>query len=432
MAKKRGPKTLRFHALLNSLSTAVGQIHDHRQRGKVNYSLDNCYRSAFAMFYLQDPSVLAFQRRLQDARQKNNLTTLFGVETIPSDSQLRDVIDAHDYSPLLTVYRDWFQRLQRSKQLEPYRYLDRQYIISLDGSQYFSSENINCKRCLSTTKGNKRTEYYHQILQAAVVHPDRREVIPLAPEFIRRQDGTNKQDCETVAGLRAIRKIRAEHRQLPAVLVGDALYATETMIAEARKNRFSFLFGVKPGSHKSLFEDVEGLRKGDLLERHERRTEKGRRYLYEWSSSLPLKASSGSPIVNYVELHIYNEHGKRTRHFSWVTDLPVNAENVERIVRAARARWKIENENFNTLKNHGYHLEHNFGHGQEYLSEAFFVLNTLSFFMHQIFAISDRLYQRARECFSSRREFWNIIRGGLQLMVFSTWDELLERICSPP
>ena len=73
------------------------------------------------------------------------------------------------------------------------------------------------------------------------------------------------------------------------------------------------------------------------------------------------------------------------------------------LVRAARARWKIENEGFNTLKNQGYHLEHNFGHGDQHLSEAFFTLNLLAFFIHQIFELVDGLYQRVRTFFSSRR-----------------------------
>ena len=102
------------------------------------------------------------------------------------------------------------------------------------------------------------------------------------------------------------------------------------------------------------------------------------------------------------------------------------------IVRAARSRWKIENEGFNTLKNHGYHLEHNFGHGNQNLAEAFFVLNLLAFFAHQIFELVDRLYQQARAGFSARREFCNAIRGAFALLLFESWDQVLARMNSPP
>ena len=115
-----------------------------------------------------------------------------------------------------------------------------------------------------------------------------------------------------------------------------------------------------------------------------------------------------------------------------MTDLVVSEENVREVVRGARARWKIENEGFNTLKNHGYHLEHNFGHGHRYLSEAFFVLNLLAFYVHQILELTDRLYQSCRAGFSARREFWNAIRASFRLLLFDSWEQVLLRMNSPP
>ena len=117
---------------------------------------------------------------------------------------------------------------------------------------------------------------------------------------------------------------------------------------------------------------------------------------------------------------------------AWVTDLVPTADTIAGLVRAARARWKIENEGFNTLKNHGYHLEHNFGHGHQHLSEAFFVVNLLAFFMHQIFDLVDGLYQRVRTFFSSRRGFWDEVRSAFRLFLFTSWDQVLVRMNSPP
>ncbi len=428
----RGPKQLRFRNLLDSLGEAAREVPDLRQATKVSYSLEQCYRSAFALFFVQDPSLLEFQRRFQQQLQQNNLSTVFDVETIPSDTQLRDVLDSHDYTPITTVYKQWVQRLQRSKELERFRFLNGSYLITLDGSEYFNSEAVHCEKCLSRVKSNGRREYHHQVLQAAIVHPERREVLPLAPEFIRVQDGSEKQDCEAAAGVRAIETIRSNHRQIEAVLVADALFATTKLIQTAAKQRFRYIFGVKPGSHKTLFEDVRGFRSAGMLDCLTVTDSVGRRYCYEWACELPLFATADAPVVTYVELSIFDASGKRTRHFSWITDLAVDEHNVAQVVRAARARWKIENENFNTLKNHGYHLEHNFGHGKQYLSEAFFVLNTLAFFMHQIFALVDELYQSARGGFSARREFWNAVRAALRLMLFSSWDHVLERIDGPP
>lgn len=304
--------------------------------------------------------------------------------------------------------------------------------MSLDGSEYFTSEHLHCDYCLSRHKSNGHTEYYHQILQPALVAPGRREVIPFAPEFIRAQDGAQKQDCEVNAGMRAVTRLRSDHRQLSAVMVCDALYATERFITHLDAHRFSYLLGVKKQSHKTLFEDIEGLRRGGLLETLETTANSGHRCVYEWTHEVRLFATTGAPTVNFLEFQMFDRSGKRIRHFSWVTDLPIAPHTVEELVRAARARWKIENENFNTLKNHGYHLEHNFGHGAHHLSEVLFLLNLLAFFMHQIFALVDGLYQQARAGFSARREYWNAIRAALRLMLFTSWDHVLTRIHGPP
>ena len=119
-------------------------------------------------------------------------------------------------------------------------------------------------------------------------------------------------------------------------------------------------------------------------------------------------------------------------HRTWVTDLVPTTDNIVQLVRAARARWKIENEGFNTLKNQGYHLKHNFGHGDRHLSEALFVVNLLAFFMHQIFELVDGLYQRVRTFFSSRRAFWDEVRSAFRLFLFTSWDQVLVRMNSPP
>ena len=136
--------------------------------------------------------------------------------------------------------------------------------------------------------------------------------------------------------------------------------------------------------------------------------------------------------MNFVQLSISDATGKISYRCSWVTDLALEEAGIEKIVRAARARWKIENEGFNTLKNHGYHLEHNFGHGSKYLAEAFFLLNLLAFFIHQIQELVDELYQKARAGFSSRIEFWNVIRASFRIMLFTSWDQALNRITGPP
>lgn len=428
---RRPKKNLRFESLLEVLREAARKIKDTRDQERITYSLSDVYLSAFALFYLQDPSLLEFQRRFREQTQQSNLSTMFGVEAIPSDTQLREVIDIHENGPIQEVFKQYFHRLQRGKQLETYRFLNGSYLIAIDGSEYFTSESIHCEKCL--TKENKKdgiTRYHHQILQGTVVHPDRKEVLPLAPEFIRNGDGKVKQDCERNAGKRLIKKIKRDHPHLPIIVVGDSLYSNRPFLRELKACGFSYLLGAKPTDHTSLYKDIAGLRNGGLLDTYEKR-KKGREYVYEWVNSIDLTAGPDSPKVNFCQLTIIR-NGKVTYKNGWVTDIEITEENIEEVVRGGRARWKIENEGFNTLKNHGYHLEHNFGHGTNNLSETFFLLNLLAFFFHQIFQICDGLYQLARSGFSARREFWNCIRSTFRLFFFDSWEQLLERINGPP
>ena len=416
---RRGPVLLRFRSLVDSVAHYVAGIVDTRQLSKIRYTLRDCYLSALALFFVQDASLLQFQRRFQRQFQTNNLSSTFGVREIPVDSQLRHLIDRHDQQPIMPCFADWIGRLQRCKWLQHFQIFDARYLITLDGSRYFSSEAVHCAHCLTTTK-NGTTRYHHDILQAAIVHPDKRQVLPLAPEFVRNSDadGGNyrKQDCEITAGYRMLARLRADYPRMAAIIVADSLYSKQPFVEQVTAKRFSFLLVAQPGDHKSLYQDLAVLRRANLLDRHTTEHRQERRE-YEWVTDLPLNSNPNSPHINFIRLRIVK--AGKTYENAWVTDLTPTSANIVQLVRAARARWKIENEGFNTLKNQGYHLEHNFGHGDQHLSEVFFTLNLLAFFMHQIFELVDGLYQRVRTFFSSRRAFWG--RGALRLPAVSVY-----------
>lgn len=430
----RGPSQLRFPALLGCLAQHIDLIGDTRQKAKVRFPLRDCYLSSFALFFLQDPSVLEFQRRFETELQSNNLRNVFGVHAIPGDSQLRDLLDRHPHTPLTGVYSQFFQRLADHEVLHPFRFLQDHYLLTLDGSQYFGSAQVKCPRCLVKKHKDGRIDYSHQILQATVVHPDLRQVIPFAPEFIGNEDGQDKQDCEINAAKRLIARLRGTQAQLPFIIVGDGLYSKQPFIQhlQSEPQRLHFILVAKPTDHKDLDSNIKGLRRHNLLGKKEVRDKQGNLHRYEWVEAVPLNANPKSPLVNYLEYYIFHEDGTLSFHNSWVTDLPLNRDTVRLVARGGRCRWKIENESFNTLKNQGYHLEHNFGHGKQFLSETFFLLNLLAFFFHQIFELTNEAYQQARARFSARKEYWNAIRAAFRYFIFASWAEVLERINSPP
>ncbi len=422
---------LGFAALRKIISERLCEIEDCRQQGKVDYTLHDCAMSAFAMMFFQDTSLLEFQRRMQESINRNNLKTMFNIESIPKDTQLRDILDQCPTDKLDKIYADFFYHLQRSKYLEAYQFIEGMYLMPVDGSQYFSSEKINCPSCLTTTSKKGVIRYHHAILQAVIVHPDNKQVIPLAPEAIQNTDGTEKQDCEINAGKRFIKKFRKTHPKLKIIFSGDDLFSKQPMIDELKAANMSFILVAKPSSHKILYEWFTDIKQMGEACRLEFTDFKGCHHIYEWVNEIPLNGTKDADQVNFFYYRLVDQ-GEITYRNSWVTDILIDENNVAQLVKGGRARWKVENEGFNTLKNQGYHIEHNFGHGQKNLSMIFFILNLLAFFIHQIFELTDLHYQKCRAKFSARKEFWNQLRCTFRILLFKTWEDLLAFIICPP
>jgi hypothetical protein len=221
------------------------------------------------------------------------------------------------------------------------------------------------------------------------------------------------------------------HPKLTIVITGDGLYSNQPFLDVLKAHAMSFVLVAKPTDHTVLFQWVEELDGLGGVE-HLRFTDpKGRHHHYRWVNQVPLNGSRDADPVNFFEYWLTVDQ-KVTYHNSWVTDQNVSRDNVGELVKAGRARWKIENETFNTLKNQGYHIEHNFGHGRHHLSNNFFVLNLLAFLIHQILELCDNGYQYCRSKFSSRKEYWNNLRGAIRLMLFRDFEHLLRNMADPP
>jgi hypothetical protein len=423
-------KHLSFSALRKLISLRTSEIEDKRQDSKIEHILHDCCQNAFAMMFFQDPSMNSFQERLQDIKQANNLKTMFNASTIPKSTQLRSVLDDIPPIEIEPLFADFLHPLQRGKQLEQFEFLDGMYLIPLDGTQYFSSKKISCDCCLEKKHKNEKTTYHHQVVAATIVCPGIKQVIPLAPEPIQNSDGNTKQDCEINAGKRIIYKIRSVHPKLKIIIGGDGLYSNQPFIDELKQNRMSFILVAKPTDHKILYQWFSEFKQMGETQQLEFKDQNGRRHFYEWVNNIPLNGTINADNVNYFE-HTIFKGDKKTYHNSWVTDISISRDNIIELVKGGRARWKIENEAFNTLKNHGYHLEHNFGHGEKYLSYNLLLFNFLAFFMHQIFELSDLFYQKCRNKFTSRREFWNQLRCTIRILVFPSFESLLKFIINP-
>ena len=415
-------KHLSADALFGLLRTGFADIADPRL-GKPDISLTDALMAAFAMFSLKAPSLLAFDQE----RTEGNLQRVYGLQRVPCDTAMREILDPVTPKYLRPLFRDIFRALQRGKALEEMVFVEGYYLLALDGTGYFSSQQIHCESCLERHHRNGTITYSHQMLGAALIHPDRREVIPLMPEPIVKQDGTEKNDGEREAAKRLIVQLRQDHPHLQLLVTEDSLSSNAPHIQVLQEHHVHYILGVKEGDHAYLFEQVAAAEHAGRVTYYDRDDpETGLRHRFRFISDMPLNESHTDLRVNFLECWEWAQD--KVQHFSWVTDLRVNKGTVYQIMRGGRARWRIENETFNTLKNQGYHFEHNYGHGYQHLSVVFAVLMMLAFLVDQVQQLSCPLFQAVWAKLGSKRRLWERMRALFYAYVLTSMRQLFEAL----
>jgi hypothetical protein len=386
-------------------------------------SLADALMSGFAMFALKDPSLLAFQQRRND----ENMKRIYHIKHVPCDTHMRTQLDEVDPMSLGPAFRDLFTQVQRGKELERYRFLDGSYLLLLDGVEYFRSTKIHCPRCLEQHHRNGTVSYYHQVVGAVIAHPDLPEVIPLMPEPIQRQDGAVKGDCERNASKRLLDRISREHPHLRFIVTEDALSANGPHIRLILSLGWHYILVAKPKDHTELFARMEAAVEAGTIDTYQFvDPQTGVLHCFRWLNQVPLNASHPDLLVNFLEYWQIGPDLQVQYYNSWVTDFECSRESVEAIMRGGRARWKVENETFNTLKNQGYHFEHNFGHGMKNLSVVFAMLMMLAFAVDQIQQLSNSLFRAAWAKCGTKRAFWEEIRTAFRAFHLTSMWELYE------
>lgn len=392
------------------------------------YSWQDCIMSGLAIFGFKCPSLLQFEeQKSTEPFIRRNLRTLYGVHKAPSDTCLRQRLDQLSPHHLRRSFKSIFAYLQRGKVLETYRYLEGHYIVSIDGTGQFSSNKVHCHNCCEKThRHSDDITYYHQMLGASLVHPDQKVVIPLAPEPIVKGDGSSKNDCERNASKRLLRDLRREHPHLKLLIVEDALASNYPHLSLLDSLSMAYIIGVKPGDHAYLFEWIKDL----PGEQHTLTEEHDTRHTFHFYHDAPLNDTHYDYRVNVLTYTETDKKG-RQKHFSWVTKLPLSMENVYEVMRAGRSRWRIENETFNTLKNQGYHFEHNYGHGNENLCSVMTMLMMLAFLIDQVQQLCCKPYQQARRHKRVFAALYEFARSLIQLFVWESFEQLWMYIANP-
>ncbi|MGH8524325.1 MAG: ISNCY family transposase [Gammaproteobacteria bacterium] len=380
------------------------------------------------MFFTQSPSFLAYQRDMAAHKGQSNAHTLFGLSQIPSDNQIRTLLDPVPPELLGPVFDHGLSTLAQTHQLSAFRSWQQRLLVVLDGTQYFTSQKISCPQCSRQTHSNGTTTYSHRMLTPVIVAPHQNKVIPLPPEFIVPQDGHAKQDCENAAAKRWLHNYAATYRAHNLTILGDDLYATQPICEVLIEERLPFLLVCKPDSHPTLYAQLAQRELGKELHEvtHFVHSASGMtRATYRYASQLPLRASADTLYVNWCELTLASAAGTQLYHNAFMTQAPLTAKTVVPIVQAGRTRWKVENENNNTLKTQGYHLEHNFGHGTQHLAALLATFNLLAFLFHTLLDLRDAQYHHLRLMLVSRKTFFDDLRALTRYLCFASWAHLL-------
>jgi hypothetical protein len=422
---------LGFDVLKDILHRQISQLPDHRQAGpNTRYAIQDAALGAFGIFFTQSPSFLEYQRRLQHSKGHNNAQTLLGVEQIPCDNQVRKLLDPLMPSSLDAVFVEVLEGLEQQRLLSPFRVLGDQLLVALDGTNYFSSQAIHCPNCLTRQLSNGQTLYYHAAITPVIVCPGYTPVIALPPEYLMAQDGHDKQDCERAAGKRWLATHAKQVAPHGVTLLGDDLYSNQPFCELVLRHGFNFIFTCKPDSHAKLYERLAFWQASDAIATQEARHFNGRFTevtLVRYLNDVLLRSGADALSVNWFEMTVVNaKTGQQLYHNSCITTHRLTAANVVAIAQAGRGRWKIENENNNVLKTKGYHLEHNFGHGKQYLAAFLLSLNLLAFLFHTVLEWSDDKYAVLRQVIARRQSFFHDIQALMRYMVFDSWHHLMD------
>ena len=389
-----------------------------------NISLTDIIMYALAVFHLKHPSLLSSDDKRQQPTVQDNATELYHVEHIPCDSYLRAIIDRIPTAHFRPFFTACFSHFQRRGWLKKYKYFKEGYLAPVDATQTFTSKKINCKNCCikNADDPKKATIYYHQLSAICLVKPGMKTVLPLMPEPITQQIDASKNDCEVRALERIVQDLDREHCHLKLILNFDDLYSKGPTLKKVLAHGHHFIAVAKPSDHEALTKAFDDLDRADLVRRFTYTDKQGHRHWFRYVNGVPLNKSHPDLLVNCLDYMEFDSEGNLIYQNSWVTSLLLhNYLYCMKVMRAGRAKWSIENETFNTLKNLGYSLEHNYGHGDENLSSNFACLMFLAFLIDQIAELVDPLFKEALQANKRKKTLWEKQRNFFEIFIISSW-----------
>ena len=394
-------------------------------------SFSDVIMSGLAVFTLKYSSLLKFDNDRNKVKVKANLSSLFGIQRAPCDTQMRERLDELSPSALRPAFVNIHKKLKSTGVLNEYRHIGGHILIACDGTDYFRSEKIFCSSCNIKNKSNGVIEYSHQALGCSIVHPRKKQVFPLFHEDIHKKENETKNDCEQNAAKRLLPAIKKVYKNDKITILTDSINSKAPFVKMLISMNFNFILAAKPGDHSFLFDTFNrSIREGKTTE-FEITKNDGTLLGYRFCNDLPLNKSNQEVRINFLEhweIPAKGRYKNQEKVFTFITHHLLKKSTAADIAEGGRTRSKIENETFNTLKNNGYHFEHNYGHGKKHLASVFVSLMFLMLLIDQVQEACCDIFQTAYRAAQSRTALWEKMRGLFFDFYILKWEDLYYSI----
>ena len=364
----------------------LNEAKDPRDKRKIKYEMKIILFMPILSLMFSIESMRRMTEEFNKTQIIKNIRILLGgeddKEEVPYWETINNCLKRLKPRELEKIRKKLVNHLIRMRTFESSRIEEKYWQILIDGTGWFSTTTRHCEHCLTREHkdkdGNiKYIEYYHYILEAKLVLPGD-IVISIATEFVENESpDVKKQDCESNAFNRLAKELKKQFPKLPICITADSLYASQTFFDICKKNKWKYIVRFKEGSIPSIAEEFESL-KDYNNENIYRKNINNVKQIYKFVNDI----SYHDHLINEIEYEEENDKGEKTK-FNFITNIRITAKNHERIVAHGRDRWDIENQGFNTQKNHGYNMQHLYSHDFNAMKNYYFLMQIA----HMIFQI---------------------------------------------
>ena len=373
------------------------EVDDPRHKAST-YELAAHLTACLAIFLFKSGSRNQYNQNREEEQFQRNFKRLFGFD-MPHGDSVKNVIEQLDTVQIEVLKHKMVQKLLQRKTFHTSRYRDKWFCIAVDASSLGSYDHKRDEQCLNTTSKSGKVTYFHSVLEARLVTSQGFSVSVATVWIENPENGEfDKQDCERKAFTRMAEKLKTLYPRLPILILADGLYPYEGFFAICEANQWAYCVTFKDGNLPSVWKEVNGLTPLQLSNQHrEMRYLPGGKTIeqeFKWVTGINYQGH----VLNWLEcLESVNtsnpdkvEAKPKITRFAHITNLDIKINNIVSTSQTGRMRWKIENEGFNTLKNGGYGMEHQYVRKSYIALKNYFQFMQMAHLIHQLMTINTR------------------------------------------